>query len=258
MRLKRTWQVTALTLALCILPLTGMAQSDKLPNGVDDAFGPHIDSTPRCAVPSPPPLQPGADATSRLRYWHEIALTAVALDHTPVAPGEDRVFGEQFGPPRTSRALAIVHIALFDAVNAITGGYQSYTNLPSAPADTSLDAAIAQAAHDTLVALYPSQRARLDALLTDDLGQLPEGQAQANGMALGQQAAAAILALRSHDGSEHPEPRVGVEFRPSDKPGKWRPDPISQIPIALGAFWGKSPRSSWRPRTSSARPRRRT
>ena len=204
-----------------------------------EALGPLFDDPPRCDVPSPQPLQPGADATSRLRYWHEIALNANALDHTPVAPGEDRVFGEQFGPTRTSRALAIVHIALFDAVNAITGGYQSYTDLRAAPADTALDAAIAQAAHDTLVALYPSQRARLDALLTDDLSQLPDGEAQANGMALGQQAAAAILALRSHDGSQHDEPRVGIEFIPSDKPGKWRPDPISQIPIALGAFWGK-------------------
>ena len=239
MLLKRTWQVAALTLALCTLTLTGMAWADGLRNGFDDGFGPHFDPTPRCDVPSPQPLQPGADATSRLRYWHKIALNANALDHTPVAPGEDRVFGEQFGPTRTSRALAIVHIALFDAVNAITGGYQSYTDLRAAPADTALDAAIAQAAHDTLVALYPSQRARLDALLTDDLSQLPDGEAQANGMALGQQAAAAILALRSHDGSQHDEPRVGIEFIPSDKPGKWRPDPISQIPIALGAFWGQ-------------------
>ena len=249
MLLKRTWQVTALTLALYTLPLTVMAQSDKLPNGDGDAFGPRIDPAPRCDITQSQPLQPGADATSRLRYWNEIALTtvaldhtpvatAVALDHTPVAPDENRVFGEQYGPPRTSRALAIVHIAIFDAVNAITGGYQSYTDLGSAPADTSLDAAIAQAAHDTLVALYPSQRARLDALLTADLGQMPDGQAQANGIALGQQAAAAILALRSNDGSEHPEPRVGIEFIPSNKPGKWRPDPISQNPLALGAFWG--------------------
>ena len=171
MLLKRTWQVTALTLALCILPLTGMAQSDKLPNGVDDAFGPRIDSTPRCDVPSPQPLQPWTDATSRLRYWNDIALNASGLDHTPVAPGEDRVFGEQLGPARASRAMAIVHIAIFDAVNAIAGGYQSYTGLRLRPAGTSLDAAIAQAAHDTLVALFPSQRASFDALLAEDLGQ---------------------------------------------------------------------------------------
>ena len=132
-------------------------------------------------------------------------------------------------------------------MNAITGGYQSYTGLRAAPADTALDAAIAQAAHDTLVVLYPSQRARLDALLTADLDQLPDGRAQANGMALGQQAAAAILALRRMDGSQHAEPRVGIEFITSDEPGKWRPDPISQSPLALGAPGEESSRSSWRP-----------
>ena len=238
MLLKRHWQVTALTLALLTLPLMGMAWAGGFPGGPTEVLGPPFDAPPRCDVPRPHPLQPGADATSQLRYWHEIALHAVALDHTPVAPGENRVFGEQFGPTRTSRALAIVHIALFDAVNAITGGYQSYTDLRAAPADTALDAAIAQAAHDTLVVLYPSQRARLDALLTADLDQLPDGRAQANGMALGQQAAAAILALRRMDGSQHAEPRVGIEFIPSDEPGKWRPDPISQSPLALGALWG--------------------
>jgi hypothetical protein len=238
MLLKRNWPLTALTLALLTLTLTGMAWADGFPGGVHDALGPHYDDAPRCNPPRSRPLQPGADSTSRLRYWHEIALNAGALDHTPVAPGKHRVFGEQFGPPRTSRALAIVHIAIFDAVNAIAGGYQSYTDLRAAPDDTSLDAAIAQAAHDTLVALYPSQRASFDALLTADLGQLQDGRAQANGIALGRQAAAAILALRSNDGSQHAEPRVGVEFIPSDKPGKWRPDPISQIPLALGAFWG--------------------
>jgi hypothetical protein len=238
MLLQRTWQVTALTLTLLTLPLTVVAWADALPACVLDALRERFDPTPRCEAPSPHPLRRGADATHRLRYWHEIALHTSALDHTPVAPDEPRVFGEQFGPPRTSRALAIVHIALFDAVNAITGGYQSYTHLPSAPADTSLDAAIAQAAHDTLVALYPSQRDRLDALLADDLSLLPEGEAQANGIALGQQAAAAILALRRHDGAQHDEPCVGVEFLPSDEPGQWRPDPISQIPLALGAFWG--------------------
>jgi hypothetical protein len=238
MLLKRYWQVTALTLTLLTLTLMGRAWAGGFPGGLTEALGPRFDDPPRCDVPQPHPLQPGADATSRLRFWHEIALTAVALDHVPVAPGEDRVFGEQFGPTRTSRALAIVHIALFDAVNAIIGGYQSYTDLRAAPADTSLDAAIAQATHDTLVVLYPSQRARLDALLTADLGQMHDGQAQANGIALGQQAAAAILALRRNDGSQHAEPRVGIEFIPLNEPGKWRPDPISQSPLALGAFWG--------------------
>ena len=55
---------------------------------------------------------------------------ASGLDHTPVAPGENRVFGEQIGPGRASRAMAIVHIAIFDAVNAITGGSELHGSFP--------------------------------------------------------------------------------------------------------------------------------
>jgi hypothetical protein len=109
----------------------------------------------------------------QLRHWHDMVMDATGLDHTSVAPGEQRVFGEQYGPTRASRAMVIVHIAIFDAVNVIAGGYQSYTGLSPAPADTSMDAAIAQAAHDTLVALYPSQQASFDAQLTDALRRLP-------------------------------------------------------------------------------------
>jgi hypothetical protein len=134
--------------------------------------------------------------------------------------------------------MAIVHIAIFDAVNAIAGGYQSYTGLPAAPDGTSMSAAIAQAAHDTLVALFPSQTTSFDERLADDLRQIREGRAKADGVDLGQQAAAAILALRTEDGSQHAEPRVGVDFITSDEPGQWRQDPISLIPLALGAHWG--------------------
>jgi hypothetical protein len=101
----------------------------------------------------------GLDALHR---WNEIALNASGLDHTPVAPSENRVFGEQFGPGRSSRAMAIVHIAIFDAVNAIVGGYTSYTGVQATHGPISMDAVIAQVAHDTLIALYPSQAASFD------------------------------------------------------------------------------------------------
>ena len=58
--------------------------------------------------------------------------------------------------------MAIVHIAIFETVNAIAGGHKSYLGLRPAQPDTSMNAAIAQAAHDTLVALFPSQADRLD------------------------------------------------------------------------------------------------
>jgi hypothetical protein len=234
----QTWMVLAL--ALLLLTLTVSAWAGGFPGRVRDTLGPLFDAAPsRRTVPRPHSTHDGAEAMHQLRHWNEMAMNASGLDHTPVTPGEDRIFGEQYGPTRASRAMAIVHIAIFEAVNAIAGGYQSYTGLPPAPADTSMDAAIAQAALDTLVALYPSQWASFDAQLADDLSQVrgQHGRAQANGIQLGQQAATAILALRARDGSDHAEPRVGIEFITGDEPGQWRQDPISQLRLALGAYW---------------------
>ena len=135
--------------------------------------------------------------------------------------------------------MAIVHIAMFDAVNAIDQSCQSYTGLRDASGDVSTDAAIGLAAHDTLVALFPSQSPSLDAALVSDLASIRNGGAKSSGIALGRKAAAAILALRSNDGSARPEPRVGIEFITSNAPGKWRQDPISLHPLALGAYWGR-------------------
>ncbi len=177
-------------------------------------------------------------AATMVHHWTHVCIDASGLDHTPVKPGENRVFGEQFGPTRASRAVAIVHIAIFDAVNAIAGGYQSYTGIPPAPAGTSMEAAIAQAAHDTLTALFPSQGASFDQQLANDLATVVEGQAKTDGIALGQTAAQAILTARANDGSDRPEPHIGVDFTTGDQPGQWREDPISQNTVALGAYWG--------------------
>ena len=178
----------------------------------------------------------GLDALHR---WNEIALNATGLDHTPVAPGENRVFGEQFGPGRSSRAMAIIHIAIFDAVNAIVGGYNSYSGVQATHGPISMDAVIAQAAHDTLIALYPSQTASFDSWLAEDLASISNKNRKVRGIELGHRAAAAILAIRENDGSQVPEPHLGVDYFTSDLPGHWRQDPISQIPLALGAHWGE-------------------
>ncbi|HVM96251.1 MAG TPA: hypothetical protein VMT89_07670, partial [Candidatus Acidoferrales bacterium] len=178
------------------------------------------------------------NAASSLHHWNQLAIDASGLDHTPVQPGESRVFGEQFGPTRASRAMAIVHIAVFDAVNAIAGGYKSYTDLAPAPAGTSTQAAIGQAAHDTLAALFPSQAASFDEQLSSELAGAPSGTAKSQGIDLGKRAAAAILALRADDGSARGEPEIGVDFSTSNDPGKWREDPVSKKTAALGAYWG--------------------
>jgi membrane-associated phospholipid phosphatase len=207
---------------------------------VREAYGPRITPLPQLQkAPARYPEPRANDAVARLFYWNEVALNAVALDHTPVTPGQLRIFGEQFGPTRTSRALAIIHLAILDAVNAIGRHSPCYSRPTEAASNTSVDAAIAQAAHDTLVALYPSQTADLDERLAKDLRQIPDSPAKLNGINLGRRAAAAILALRANDGSQVPEPIINTEFIPSDQPGKWRQDPVSLIPIALGAFWGQ-------------------
>lgn len=182
-----------------------------------------------------PPVD--TDTTARVAYWHEVMLDANGRDHTPGLP--DQVFGEQLGPHRTSRAFAIVQIAVFDALNAVRGGYQSYTGLEPAEPGASADAAVAHAAHDTLAALYPSQQAIFDRELAADLARIPDGEAKQEGSRVGHRAARAILALRENDGSQLPDPVVGVDFFPSDQPGKWRPDPVSMSPLALGAYWGR-------------------
>ena len=102
----------------------------------------------------------GSSDLRAIQHWNQVAIDASGLDHTEPLADEDRDdFAEQLGPGRSARAMAIVHIAMFDAVNAIAGGYQSYTDLPRVGRAASMPAAIAQAAHDTLVALFPAQTA---------------------------------------------------------------------------------------------------
>jgi VCPO second helical-bundle domain len=239
MTAKRNRKVIIPTLVLLTLSLAVPAWASGALGGVEAVLGPHFTAAPQHHTASRHPPRHGGSAMAWLHHWNEVAINASGLDHTPLAPGEDRVFGEQYGPTRASRAMAIIHIAIFEAVNAIAGGYQSYTGLAPAHDDTSMEAAIAQAAHDTLVALFPSQTASCDAQLIADLSQIRDGHAKAKGIELGQRAAVAILTLRTNDGSQQAEPRVGVEFLTGDAPGEWRQDPISLIPLALGAYWGE-------------------
>jgi hypothetical protein len=236
---RRSFMMTAAKLAgpvLAALTLDrpGPARADGFRGGLPEAYGPRFHDRPGARR-----LARSLGARSWVHHWNAVAIDASGLDHTPVAPGEQRVFGENLGPGRASRAMAIVHIAMFDVVNTIAGGYQSYAALAPARDGTSMRAAIAQAAHDTLAALYPSQRASFAEELDDDLDRIPDRPARARGMALGQEAAAAILSLRIDDESQRPEPRVGVEFITGNEPGQWRQDPISLVPIALGAHWGE-------------------
>ena len=183
------------------------------------------------------PPQTPRNTIERLRYWNQIAINASGLDHTPVAVGETRTFGEQLGPARASRAMAIVHIAMFEAINAIGGKYESYCGIGSVGPSTSMDAAIAQAAHDTLMVMYPSQASAFEQLFVAELERIPKGKHKDSGLALGAHVAQSILEIRGLDGSGHAEPLVGSQYLTKSGPGFWRQDPISLIPLALGAHW---------------------
>jgi hypothetical protein len=117
--------------------------------------------------------------------WNGVALNATAT------------------PPNSilqSRALAIVHAAIHDAVQAFEQK-GAYAVERKAPAGASLDAAVAASAHAVLVQLAPLQKPMLDAALQSALAKLPDGQGKVDGITVGTQIAEEILRLRSADGS---------------------------------------------------------
>jgi hypothetical protein len=185
-----------------------------------------------------PQVQVLLDTAGRLHHWNRVSVDATGLDHTPEGQGAPHTFGHHPGPGRASRAMAIVHIAIFEAVNAIDRRYESYLRIPPVGPRVSMDAAIAGAAHGTLTALFPSQKAIFDRALVEDLRQMSDEQSRLAGLALGRTVAALILNRRSQDGSAHPEPAINVDYIPGRQPGVWRQDPISLLPVALGAKWG--------------------
>jgi hypothetical protein len=96
------------------------------------------------------------DATDPILYWNDVALEANRVSHT------DRKDNQTLGPTLSSRALAIVHLAMYDAfVGAAQSGLSHYLT-PTPPAGSSEDAAVAAAAHATLSHLFPSQKAFFD------------------------------------------------------------------------------------------------
>jgi hypothetical protein len=231
----------AATFGTALLAAVGVPSfAASQPLSTSDAFGPHTSPTLTTAAVVNPPRRSNATIDT-VRYWNQVSIDASGLDHTPVAPGENRVFGEALGPGRSARAMAIVHIAMFDAVNAITGGFRSYTGVARETRPASLDAAIAAAAHETLVQMFPSQASNFHLLYNADIARIPPSQEQQRnlGVAVGQRAATRILGRRVNDGSEIPEPRVGIEWITSNAAGRWRQDPISLIPLALGAHWDR-------------------
>jgi PAP2 superfamily len=116
------------------------------------------------------------------------------------------------------RGQAMMHVAMFEALNAIERRYQPYKLTLTADRATSKEAAAASAAYEVLVSLYPDQKAGLDTLLTSSLSTIASGDAKSKGIELGKRAAAGMIALRANDS-------IGTQetYRPYTKPGVWVP-----------------------------------
>jgi hypothetical protein len=113
--------------------------------------------------------------------------------------------GAQPATMHSTRSFAIMHAAIYDAVNAIDRRHKPYlVTLPGVSPNASPEAAAAAAAHGVLVALYPTFKASLDAALQQSLAQIADGKDKANGIAIGVAVADRILALRSNDGANAP------------------------------------------------------
>ncbi|HEV2495696.1 MAG TPA: vanadium-dependent haloperoxidase [Terriglobia bacterium] len=131
-----------------------------------------------------------AQSVNPVVQWNRILLKIV------------RTHGAQPATIHPTRSLAIMHAAIYDAVNAIDGTHEPYlVDLRGTSPSASQDAAAAAAAHDVLVALYPAFQATLDAELDQSLAQIPEGAEWADGIIIGEEVAGRILAARSNDGS---------------------------------------------------------
>jgi hypothetical protein len=153
--------------------------------------------------------------------WNVIATTAIPAG------------GLNFPAITGSRILAMTHAAIHDALNAIDRRYRPYALDRLAEPGASPEAAVAAAAHDVLVAQIPAQQATLDAAYASSLASISDAAAKSRGVAIGQAAAAAILALRSADGSNAPMP-----YTPGTGPGAWQPTPPALSPAALPG-WGQ-------------------
>ncbi len=144
------------------------------------------------------------------------------------------------GGPQITRTLAMVHIAMFDALNAVEPRYTSYLRLPQPPAGASGEAAAAAAAHGVLVRLFPFQQASLDAALAVSLAAVPDGPAEDSGVEYGAAVARAVYDARLSDNML----AAGPIYVPGGTPGDYQitspgpPQPVNTnapnwVPFAM-------------------------
>jgi hypothetical protein len=121
------------------------------------------------------------------------------------------------------RAMAVVQVSVYDAVSAIGaegGKYKPYVAKITAPAGASVAAAVAAANHVALAELVPSEKASIESMYKAAIDAIPDGPSKADGIAIGEKAAAAVLARAAADGSNAPD-----TYRPRTTPGVYVPTP---------------------------------
>lgn len=154
--------------------------------------------------------------------WNRIVLEAIRTDGTP--------------PPIAARNLAMVHTAVYDAVNAITQTHNTYRIEAEAPEGASAEAAAAAAAHRVLLNLYPEQASTFDTQLKTSLAEILDGKSETDGITLGESVAYQILAWRSTDGLN-----TQVDYTPGTNPGQWQPTPPNFAAPLLPQFPNVTP-----------------
>ena len=153
-----------------------------------------------------------AQSANVIVQWNKVLLIIV---RTP---------GAQPATVHPTRSFAIMHAAVYDAVNAIDGTHEPYSvHLGNISPYASQEAAAASAAHDVLVALYPKSQAMLDDQLQQSLASVPDNASRSEGISVGKTVANKILALRGNDGSDAtPVPFV---FTNPPAPGQYQSTP---------------------------------
>jgi hypothetical protein len=166
-------------------------------------------------------LQLPSLAQNEVIQWTDAALASIRAVNTP--------------PTAASRSLAILGVAVFDAVNGIQPRYEHYLVEPDAPSDSDKVAALTTAAHDVLVVLWPTRASNFDALRDTILGGIANGQPKTNGINWGTSVAQQVLAARANDGST-----AVVSYPGSTEPGAWRPTVSfgGVVRPALHPHWG--------------------
>ena len=144
--------------------------------------------------------------------WNTIASTTIVTNGGE-APGASAVW------------FAYSSLAVYDAVNAITGQYQPFYYRFAAPANASMGAAAVAAAHRVLVNYFPSQQTALDSQFTTSLAGVADGGDQNEGVAVGEAAAMAVISARLNDGLA-----ANISYTPGSGPGAWIPTPPAYGP----------------------------